>query len=402
MATSTSVPSWQPPAAAAPASLTLSLNGVEFMLTPKDNAAQVSFQTNAQGQIVLDLANFTGSLKVATTTLTTATSSPLSTGRTTVAPKSAAKVVVEEPNSPESILPATTSSVTPGQQKLTFQKKRTAGIPKKPRNKRTTSDVSSSKSSSSKKSRPTTPPMQQSMEIPTQMEGGIPDFSQTMPSNSNSSSTSTQEVFVAAPRIPMEVDDETKVPGESVQEILNRVNSSNDSVGEEEPAAPVLGNTFVPRDESSQDDNGIRSEDETPITKNTVATEETTPIADETPTAPCPRWGHTMTQLNDDRLLIYGGQSFDLGGNPTILSDVHIYNPSQRSWDKPINCRGEARQWHSATFLPERQLLLAFGGETQDTLKKNKVITSDSLKVRREKHDECVKWTRLNLQRVHS
>jgi N-acetylneuraminic acid mutarotase len=95
-----------------------------------------------------------------------------------------------------------------------------------------------------------------------------------------------------------------------------------------------------------------------------------------------------MAQLKDDRLLIYGGQSFDLEGNPVILSDVHVYNPSQRSWEKPINCRGEARQWHSATFLPERQLLLAFGGETQDATSKNnknKVTTTDSLKVSPEK-----------------
>jgi N-acetylneuraminic acid mutarotase len=99
--------------------------------------------------------------------------------------------------------------------------------------------------------------------------------------------------------------------------------------------------------------------------------------------APCPRWGHTMTKLKNDRLLVYGGQSYDMDGRPIILSDVHVYHPEKKSWEKPINCRGEARQWHSATFLPERQLLLAFGGETYDVFgtKNDKVVTTDSLKV---------------------
>jgi hypothetical protein len=100
---------------------------------------------------------------------------------------------------------------------------------------------------------------------------------------------------------------------------------------------------------------------------------------------PCPRWGHTMTKLKDNRMLVYGGQSFDLEtGDPIILSDVHVYNTAKRTWDKPINCKGEARQWHSATFLPERELLLTFGGESNDTSNKNKkdkVVTTDMLRV---------------------
>jgi Galactose oxidase, central domain len=108
--------------------------------------------------------------------------------------------------------------------------------------------------------------------------------------------------------------------------------------------------------------------------------------------APPARWGHTMTTIQDDRILVYGGQSFDLEGNPIILSDVHIYSPSKRTWEKPINCRGESRQWHTATYIPQRQMVIAFGGETEETstssstsAKKGqtitKVKTSETLRV---------------------
>ena len=104
--------------------------------------------------------------------------------------------------------------------------------------------------------------------------------------------------------------------------------------------------------------------------------------------APPARWGHTVTKIQDDRILVYGGQSFDLEGNPIILSDVHIYSPSKRTWEKPINCRGESRQWHTATYIPERQMIIAFGGETEETTFSNnkkgpttKVKTSETLRV---------------------
>eukprot|EP00536_Pseudo-nitzschia_multiseries_P012729 jgi/Psemu1/209512/e_gw1.502.30.1 len=94
-----------------------------------------------------------------------------------------------------------------------------------------------------------------------------------------------------------------------------------------------------------------------------------------------------MTQVDNGQILVYGGQSFDAEGNPVILSDVHVYDPKNGgSWHKPINCRGEARQWHTATYIPGRQQIIAFGGETIDAInrkgsRKDKVITSDTLRV---------------------
>ncbi len=316
----------------------MSFSGVEFSLTPANNDAQVAYKTNAQGQIVLELQHFSGSLLVSAVTLP-ATVSPAATRLT-------AKVE-EEPHSPLLSNSIKSTTVSPGQQKLSFGTKK---VTKKPRKR--SSDASSD---SSKKSRTT--------ETPTQC---VLDLSQTMPTETSTTPTpegSSLDVFVN--------DDGPQ--NETVQEILDRVNSSSDSVVTSRDMDETNDSTMIVEEMTEGED---------------IATDNTTsPAADATSrssySSPCPRWGHTMTKLKDGRLLIYGGQSFDLQGNPTILSDVHVYNPAKRTWDKPINCRGEARQWHSATFLPERQLLLAFGGETMDLLgkKKDKVVTSDSLKV---------------------
>ena len=45
-----------------------------------------------------------------------------------------------------------------------------------------------------------------------------------------------------------------------------------------------------------------------------------------------------------------------------------------------MNCDGVARTWHSANFLPERQLLLCFGGEKLD-VKNDKLVTTDEVMV---------------------
>jgi hypothetical protein len=168
-------------------------------------------------------------------------------------------------------------------------------------------------------------------------------------------------------------------PKDSVRDIINRVNNSNDSVatvqGDDEGNSIA---SIVPEEMS-----GLVVEEEiTTIEKEDASSKETneaTKLA-VNPTTPCPRWGHTMTQLQDNRLLLYGGQSFDLNGNPTILSDVHLYDISKKTWIRPVNSKGEARQWHSATYVPQRKLLIACFGETMDPIKK-KLVTSDTIRV---------------------
>lgn len=93
---------------------------------------------------------------------------------------------------------------------------------------------------------------------------------------------------------------------------------------------------------------------------------------------PCARWAHTLTDIGKGRLLVYGGQTIDPETGPTTLNDVHIYDTEKQLWFKPFNCNGSPRQWHTATYLPERQVLISFGGET---VKKGKVTTESKVMV---------------------
>jgi hypothetical protein len=239
---------------------------------------------------------------------------------------------------------------------------------------------------------PAAPPSLCQTMDPTQATQETPDLSQTMPSSLDQSGTDERGSSMTDSE--MFRDQSTgsqEKPKTSVQEILDRVNGSNDSV------ATVRGDDNDDDDDDElsiatnngpEKPSGLVEEKTDPNEKENVSpTTALVPNNEETNTAvqgypfPSPRWGHTMTKLKGERLLIYGGQSFDLQGDPIILSDVHVYDIANRTWNKPINCRGEARQWHSATFLPERQLLISFGGETLVPNKKNKVVTSNSLKV---------------------
>jgi hypothetical protein len=98
-------------------------------------------------------------------------------------------------------------------------------------------------------------------------------------------------------------------------------------------------------------------------------------------------------------LVLYGGQAFDdddddADGNttnksyfyPKTLQDVLVYDYVQQTWFKPYNCEGLPRQWHTCTYIPDRQLLIAFGGEHQSTTETGgggggggKVKTSDTV-----------------------
>ena len=310
--------------------LTLSVGGVDFCLTPSDASAEVSFKKKGE-EIILSLGSFSGSLKVSLKD-NVLRSTP---------------TVEFEPTGEDRPKP---QKVSPGQTKLSFQKQTKKSKSKE--RKRVVEEMETPKATTKKKSRqnpkesePLTrvPTLGQTMERPTQATQEAPDMSQTMSSgNETNSADLASESYSSMTS--------TK-PTASVQEILDRVNSSNDSVAtvRDDEENSIVSNKLVEKPSIEI------AEEKSDAMENVIHQVTPTPKA-----LPCPRWGHTMTSIKGDKLLVYGGQSFDLHGDPIMLDDVHVYNMATETWEKPINCRGDQRQWHSATYLPERQLIVSF------------------------------------------
>ena len=467
--TQLSVPVEDDPLPFSPSALTLSFGGVEFALTPSNKDAVVSYRNEGQG-VTLTLTNFTGSFQV----VQKGTSMPFPVSSYTSTAAANNKVEEDsEPNSPQTRIHNRQKVISPGQQKLTFGNNKNSSKvpavrtknpnpkPKAARKKVMSSIDTTSHTCTTPKARPnnnnsqttyeSSPmlPLGQTMPDPSQMDSTqnadinttththththtqnhTPDLSQTMDTaqcSANDDDGSSSKPASEMCRIPSTTDTvvlEGK-PKASVQEILDRVNNSDESVAtlkyaddtsiksvESEKTSHFQvvdqgGTDPMDTTTSSTNDDGVAgtgdaNKQEPPSTTTCLAPTQTTPVAPEPEPVsfqgyppPCPRWGHTMTKIKDDRMLVYGGQSFDVEtGDPIILSDVHVYNTAKRTWDKPINCKGEARQWHSATFLPERELLLTFGGESMEQAttttnnnskknnKKDKVVTTDMLRV---------------------
>lgn len=141
--------------------------------------------------------------------------------------------------------------------------------------------------------------------------------------------------------------------------------------GNNESTLASLGQT-MPDCESSLDGDGISSNSKM---------KEANDVAESKPgnTPPCPRWGQTMTMIDHRRFIVYGGQTIN-DGEPRPLADLFVYDLMDGTWTRPINCDGVARTWHTANFLPERQLLLCFGGEVLNETT-GKLTTTDQVMV---------------------
>lgn len=92
------------------------------------------------------------------------------------------------------------------------------------------------------------------------------------------------------------------------------------------------------------------------------------------------RWGHTLTKLDNNRILVYGGQTIDKENVPVTLQDVQVFDGVSNSWYTPFNCEGKPRTWHSSTFMPERHLLISLFGESINP-KTKKVKTENTVMV---------------------
>eukprot|EP01114_Cavostelium_apophysatum_P020338 TRINITY_DN6792_c0_g1_i1.p1 TRINITY_DN6792_c0_g1~~TRINITY_DN6792_c0_g1_i1.p1 ORF type:complete len:470 (+),score=49.08 TRINITY_DN6792_c0_g1_i1:48-1457(+) len=83
-------------------------------------------------------------------------------------------------------------------------------------------------------------------------------------------------------------------------------------------------------------------------------------------TSPLARWGHSSTVIDDTKLLVFGGRTIS-----SYLNDVWIYDTENDEW-KRIACSGalpSPRWCHSATLIEPNKLLI-FGGNNEAEGKK--------------------------------
>ena len=72
------------------------------------------------------------------------------------------------------------------------------------------------------------------------------------------------------------------------------------------------------------------------------------------------RGGHTATRLADGTVLVAGGGNGSGNGNGMILDSAEIYRPATGDF-RPIDLMANGHQDHTATLLPNGQVLVAGG-----------------------------------------
>lgn len=203
--------------------------------------------------------------------------------------------------------------------------------------------------------------------------GQLSQLSQTCPSQS------TEELDTVGDLIGV-ID--SGIPEENVTPLASTINSTGIQSDDQSDAS---SQSMEKDDVSVAEENTIVEVDDDNLGEGVVLTtlkaSSSSGSSGQGHPPPSPRWGHTMTKIDSDRILIYGGQSIDVeAGKTKTLSDIHVYDMSKRVWYKPVNCEGVPRQWHSATYLPDRQLLISFGGESANP-KTGKITTTDQVMV---------------------
>jgi hypothetical protein len=81
--------------------------------------------------------------------------------------------------------------------------------------------------------------------------------------------------------------------------------------------------------------------------------------------APCPREGHTLTEINDEEVIVFGGRTMS-GGAYFTLAEMHILNLSTWTWREiiPDGIAPSPRAGHCAIKIrhDEQTQLIVFGG----------------------------------------
>mmetsp|Transcript_13578 Transcript_13578/g.25486 ORF Transcript_13578/g.25486 Transcript_13578/m.25486 type:complete len:617 (-) Transcript_13578:9996-11846(-) len=349
--------------------ITLTIQGVSFCLIPSDNqtgldgassidstvndesnacnsSALLSF-TNGQSTTIR-LQSFTGTLMICSSEVPNPTSlmnhklvpTPIPDSQTnTKANVVSARKVEDDPPTPNSYSNGNESPLEQGQQQLSFQ--RVSDHKRNPLN------VGSKKAKKQRRN---------------SSQDTIPTLGQ--------SSQMTQDTPVPSPK-------RSKTDGSQICQDSDKSSSWDNANDSDDHSHHDYGKKAIEEDDDNEAD--CQLEAGNPYASICEVGEKGKIVPDKN--LPCDRWGHTMTLIDEDRLLVYGGQTFDMNENKIMtLADLHVYDMTKNVWSKPVNCEGMPRCWHSATFLPDRQLLISFGGEAYNP-KTKKTITTDQVMV---------------------
>jgi len=79
---------------------------------------------------------------------------------------------------------------------------------------------------------------------------------------------------------------------------------------------------------------------------------------------PLARFGHTMTAINKNKVILFGGATGDTG-KYLMTGDTYLFNVTKRAWQR-LNPQGAVpppRAAHSATAVESMQMVI-YGGAT--------------------------------------
>lgn len=156
-------------------------------------------------------------------------------------------------------------------------------------------------------------------------------LSDNMDSDSDSDTDSSYYFTTPVTKKDTATKDSSETRKPSIQELVERAEEDltptqrNDDLDEMTQSQP---NTIVEFDEA---ESGTESPHDDSLTQERL---------DEN--IPSPRWGNTMTMIENSKLLVYGGQGIDTKTKKlTTFNDLHVYDLNNKSWKKPINCEGK-------------------------------------------------------------
>jgi hypothetical protein len=356
-------------------SFVLTFQGIDFRLDPQQIGSSISFQHAKHDQILLSLTNFTGVLQV--------------TPSFASSPSTAAITPTIDAASPS------TNHV--GRVSLSPEQVSTERVPK-----RQTTKTASSRGQSAGKVRRcdgTLPLTHQNRGPPSSTNSiayryvsliflltSLEQATKTLTKkNHKDHSTKKRRIDQDTDESPAIIEESSKKSRPELRKLTQdddeEVSSSHHRkdmfAKDESDHSHDTGNIGTAVEEESMSSPEVEQEPRHPVL--TDIKEPAAPLA--IINAPPPRWGHTMTSIEDgSKLLVYGGQTLNEVGVPTTHGDLYVYDIHKGEFSKPIHCEGVERQWHSTVYLAQRQLLIAFGGEAPDSIK-GKITTLNQVMV---------------------